>query len=193
MVTSSRALESEFNEQTWQLLLKVILGITDYIISPRDPINNASQQKVEALMMDELWEPLMKTLFELWLRSKSYCIHLWDKLKACYIGWSRHYGVILCWNAVILGLTLRLQHHWLEHTESETVQIVLGITTINIELPCDFLAYAWHKLVFLIEDPSLLSGQSFNAASHGICKSFTAILHLSSMMYFYRVHNMVIY
>ena len=86
-----------FSEETWIVLLKVMLGICDSLLSK--PFLKASTSSAAAanvgknvefndrefvvgLMGDKLCEPLIKVIFEFWLTSKTMRMDLWDKFQA---------------------------------------------------------------------------------------------------------------
>ncbi|KAJ3027870.1 hypothetical protein HK097_006068, partial [Rhizophlyctis rosea] len=88
-----RKLGPEFSEDTWIVLLKVILGVTDCLL--REPMERersgwgeGKHQRVYMegddpgpRMADLLCEDLIWVLVELWLRSCNYRVEMWDYLK----------------------------------------------------------------------------------------------------------------
>lgn len=66
----------QFSAETWTVVLKVMLGITDYLL--KEP---AGETLNVINMADELCDDLLQVLFELWLRSNTMDVEMWDILK----------------------------------------------------------------------------------------------------------------
>lgn len=104
ITTATWILGPEFTEETWIVLLKVLIGITDCLL--REPVaegkdkdmphssslsREKERDKHQAIvfegedpgprMADELCEHLIRVLVEVWLRSGVMEVYMWDHLK----------------------------------------------------------------------------------------------------------------
>lgn len=90
-------LNSKMSEETWEVLLNVILGITDMLVCENSDIN------------DELLSYLFETLIEIWLYSGLQKVDLLNCLSMLSSEWILQKSLFLDkWFAVIKGLTRRL-------------------------------------------------------------------------------------
>ena len=71
ILNSVRQYGESFVAETWNILLKVMLGISDYLLR-----ENSSSYLTEQLIESVLW-----TLFECWLRSSVVQVELWSALE----------------------------------------------------------------------------------------------------------------
>ena len=78
---AGRTLGPQFSEETWLVLLKVVLGITDCLLREQLIPEGDSERRTANSMADELCEHLLRVLFELWLRSKIRNVEMCDSLK----------------------------------------------------------------------------------------------------------------
>ncbi|CAG9323008.1 unnamed protein product [Blepharisma stoltei] len=83
-------------EDTWKCLLKIMLLLTHPLL-----------KSITALAQD-LCPLLLKTLFEIWLRSNTRDKDLWKELQTCSSSWLHHIWLIFQWKAVAHGLTQRI-------------------------------------------------------------------------------------
>lgn len=80
-LNAARQYGKSFNSLTWTVLLKMLLGICDYLL--RD---NPSSYLTEQLIEIILW-----TFFEIWLRSSVIQIELWTSLEVLLLFYQRNY------------------------------------------------------------------------------------------------------
>lgn len=150
--------------ETWSVLLKVMLGITDYLL--KEPSGDTSNLGVMN-MADELCDSLLQVLFELWLRSNIMDVEMWDILKNCFIRWTHRSKAIQQWSSTSLALTKRIQN--LIYGEKEgTDGVYVNGPSIKLDLPADFVYYAWHRVIYLIPHPLQLPPNNFTLSMLGI-------------------------
>ncbi|KAL1920037.1 uncharacterized protein VTP21DRAFT_1183 [Calcarisporiella thermophila] len=183
LAMASRTISSNFSEETWLVLLKVVMGTTDYLLKAPVSLDSTKQPPIPLGMGDQLCEHLLRVLFELWLRSKVTCNELWDTLKQCFSRWVHRPQVIQQWVATCLALTqrvIRLLYGSPEGTES--INIVTSGLNVGLDLPNDFIFFAWHRIIYLVDDPCQLPN-NFSLAILGISQlvdAFHAIGHNGS-------------
>ena len=89
------------SDATWEILLRVNLGVTDAFLIRREGISGPGATL-------QLGKYLIENLFELWINSGVQKIALFGELSRLVRGWT-HVGVLIrTWHAVSLGLTRRL-------------------------------------------------------------------------------------
>ncbi|KAF9412097.1 hypothetical protein BGZ94_001145 [Podila epigama] len=166
---AGRQLGNSFSEQTWEVLLKVILGITDSLL--REQLIKPSKilMPEHTKMSDDLCEHLLRVLFELWLRSNIRQVHMWDILKRCFNGWTHRIPVLHQWAASSLGLCQRVVRLLYGPGQgTDVVNLAVGGYNIGLDLQADFVLYAWHRVIYLLRSPSKLSPVNCLAAVNGV-------------------------
>ncbi|CAG8478444.1 10073_t:CDS:10 [Diversispora eburnea] len=159
LTMAGRTLGPQFSEDTWLVLLKVVLGITDCLL----------QKRHATTMADELCEHLLRVLFELWLRSRIRKVEMWDIFKKCFNQWSHRQQALLQWNATTLALTQRVVRLLYGPKEgADMVNISVGGYNVGLDLPTDFVYFAWHRMIYLINNPCSLPSTNFSFAILGI-------------------------
>ncbi|KAH6589779.1 hypothetical protein BASA61_005506 [Batrachochytrium salamandrivorans] len=199
LLAASKALGQSFTAETWVILVKVLLGISDILLA--QPIstrllpsttpnaftpNNIKAPKAngtlssddqepyysDSIMGDRLCEPLIRTLLEVWLISGLSSVEMWDRLKKYFVTWTHRIEVIHHWSAVIFGLTKNVVKH-ISVRDEESQQVVIvwqNGHSILIELSNEFLVYSWHRIIYVISDPCKLSARNFQVAITGLSK-----------------------
>ncbi|KAI9308600.1 hypothetical protein BJ944DRAFT_236837 [Cunninghamella echinulata] len=164
--TAGRSLQ--LSSETWTALLKVMLGITDSLL--KEPSGEPPIPGVKN-MSDELCEPLLRVLFELWLRSRNIEIDMWDMLSKCFSRWTHRTEVIRYWSSTSLSLTNRIINILYGKEEgTSTVLLTAGTNSIKLDLPHDIVKYAWHRILYLLQNPAQLSSSNFVLAMKGVGK-----------------------
>ncbi|KAF0981277.1 hypothetical protein FDP41_012537 [Naegleria fowleri] len=144
-------------EETWNHILKIILGITDSTLRGKRGL-------------PELSYGLLKVLFELWLCSLSDDKTMWRHLQEHGIFWSKNNATINQWNSVCIGLTNRVIN--LLYGPSEGTSVVriqweglnpknnpnpnVGNSTTELDLPDEYVYYAWNQFLHIIGNPNKL-------------------------------------
>ncbi|KAI9248753.1 hypothetical protein BY458DRAFT_536549 [Sporodiniella umbellata] len=149
-----------FSEETWKTILKVVLGITDYLL--KEP---AGETLNVINMTDELCDPLLQVFFELWLRSNTMDVEMWDILKTCFMRWTHRPKAIEQWSLLSLALTRRVQS-LVVGKEGDGVS--LGEPKIKLDLPDTFVYYAWHRILYLTPHPLQLKPANFTLYMTGL-------------------------
>ncbi|KAI8096897.1 uncharacterized protein BX664DRAFT_275281 [Halteromyces radiatus] len=162
--TAGRTLD--LSSDTWTVLLKVMLGITDSLL--KEPSGETPIPGVKNIS-DELCEPLLRVLFELWLRSRTKEIDMWNILKSCFTRWCHRPQVIQYWSLVSLSLTHRVIHFLFGQDEgTDSVYLFSGKDSTKLDLMHDEVKYAWHRIIYLLPPPVQLSPPNFILAMKGI-------------------------
>jgi hypothetical protein len=65
---------NRFSPEMWEFLMKIVLGVTDYLLS--DPVDEPNQ------LSTKLCPLLLKVLFQIWFRSGRMTDILWKRLVA---------------------------------------------------------------------------------------------------------------
>ena len=118
-VNIGRSIGTQFSVETWELFLKLLIGITDLILRPDAPPLQEPLQK-------RLCPQLLKVLFELWLLSRTRNPDLWSALKQRVHKWTHHMALILTWKLTCISLTKRsaaILYGPAEGTESVIISI----------------------------------------------------------------------
>ncbi|KAG0230793.1 hypothetical protein BGX31_005715 [Mortierella sp. GBA43] len=180
LTMAGRQLGSSFSEETWEVLLKVVLGITDSLL--RDNIFRPPAMLTGHIKMsEELCEHLLRVLFELWLRSNTRRVELWDILRKCFNHWTHRLPVLSQWAATSLGLCLRVVRLLYGPNQgSEIVNLSVAGYNVALDLPADFTLYAWHRVIYLLDSPAKLSPTNCLAAVSGIGKMVETFLSVGS-------------
>ncbi|CAI2169829.1 5127_t:CDS:10 [Funneliformis geosporum] len=174
LTMAGRTLGSQFSEETWLVLLKVVLGITDGLL--QEPLGitipeGNLEKKAAANMADELCEHLLRVLFELWLRSKIRNVEMWDIFKRCFNKWTHRQPPLSQWDAATLALTQRvIRLLYGPKGGADMVNISVGGYNVGLDLPTDFVYFAWYRMVYLISNPCILPSANFTLALSGIGK-----------------------
>ncbi|KAI8985276.1 hypothetical protein BDB01DRAFT_789543 [Pilobolus umbonatus] len=164
----------KLSTETWTALLKVMLGITDYLLKE-------STGDVNGLgvlnMSDELCDHLLQVLFEVWLRSRTMEVEMWNILKTCFSRWSHRPQAIQQWSLISLALTKRVQTQVYGNIEgNDTLNLCVNGLNIRLDLPSDFIQYAWHRMIYLIPHPLQLPPHNFTIAMLSIGQFVDAFL-----------------
>ncbi|KAF9938926.1 hypothetical protein BGZ67_010190 [Mortierella alpina] len=176
LTMAGRQLGNSFSEETWEVLLKVILGITDSLLREQ-PATAALQMPEHSKMSDDLCEHLLRVLFELWLRSGIRQVHMWDILKQCFNGWTHRIPVLHQWAASSLGLCQRVVRLLYGPGQgTDVVNLAVGGYNIGLDLQADFALYAWHRVIYLLKSPAQLSPTNSLAAVSGIARMVETFL-----------------
>ena len=148
-----RTIGNELSEETWEVFLKILIGISDSILRKDAPAN------VEALQR-RLCSQLQKVLFELWLLSKTKNPLLWEALQQRVRGWTKHMPLILAWKVVSFALTKRTVNILYGGSEggttaaSDTVVVKFDDSVQHLQLDDQYVFYAWHRILNLIGNPN---------------------------------------
>ncbi|KAI8979050.1 hypothetical protein BDF20DRAFT_905907 [Mycotypha africana] len=145
----------KLSPKTWTDLLKVILGISDYLLKEtrqEQQVGSGSDTAVDINMADELCDTLLQVLFELWLRSKTMDLEMWNILKTCFARWTHRSKTIQQWSSTSLALTKHIQF-LLYGANEGTERVYLSGPNIKLELPKEFVHYAWYRVLYLLPHP----------------------------------------
>ncbi|KAL0483098.1 RapGAP, partial [Acrasis kona] len=144
-------------EDTWNHILKIILGVTDSTIRGKQGLT-------------ELNYGLLKVLFELWLCSLSDDKVMWCHLQTYAVQWGRHMATIKQWNSVCIALTQRVINLLYGPTEGTPIVKIqwkglnqnnnpnpnVGNPTTELDLPDEYIYYAWNMFLYVVGNPNRL-------------------------------------
>ncbi|KAI9320406.1 hypothetical protein BX666DRAFT_2017636 [Dichotomocladium elegans] len=155
------------SEETWMVLLKVMLGITDFLL--KEPMGGDTNGSGIPNMGDELCEHLLRVLCELWLRSQIKDVAMWNMLKDCFRRWTHRPKSIEQWTLISLSLTTRtLNVLYGDEEDTSVVMLSMNGTNVKMDLAADFVDYAWYRILHLIPHPLELPAHNFTLAMLGI-------------------------
>ncbi|KAI8599710.1 hypothetical protein EDD21DRAFT_416527 [Dissophora ornata] len=180
LTMAGRQFGNTFSEETWEVLLKVILGITDSLLREQT-VKSSALMPEHCKMSDDLCEHLLRVLFELWLRSNIRQVHMWDILKQCFNGWTHRIPVLHQWAASSLGLCQRvIRLLYGPGQGTNVVHLNVGGYNIGLDLQADFALYAWHRVIYLLESPAKLTPTNSLAAVNGIGRMVETFLSVGA-------------
>ncbi|OUM61554.1 hypothetical protein PIROE2DRAFT_45097 [Piromyces sp. E2] len=147
MSMAERTLSNRFSEETWIILLKVLLGISDYLL--REPLGKPNSDIISnSVMADKLCENVIRVLIESWLRSQTKRTDMWESLKKYFKNWTHRIGVIEQWNATMFGLTQKVINIlYGPNYGKNNVNIVINGSIISLDLSSDFVIYSWAQML----------------------------------------------
>lgn len=161
-----------------KILLKILLGITDNLLKP----------KQGNYLSDELCDQLLASLLEIWLRCEILSKSLWIQFNNLYPSWTHHLSAITQWSEIIFALTDKVNKYLytpeLEKSKSLTYNTSDNLQIIIEEMQDQFIFYAWQQMIVLIGDPQNLSASIFLKAVIGLDKMIQ--LYLFSLPVDYR-------
>ena len=103
-----------FIEETWVIILKVLLGICDSIlakprgapVAPRISINEEST--IVLYMGDKLCENLIQLLTSVWIKCEVIPKFMWTKLKSLFVTWTHRNRIVKHWSELALEITSKV-------------------------------------------------------------------------------------
>mmetsp|Transcript_20722 Transcript_20722/g.30812 ORF Transcript_20722/g.30812 Transcript_20722/m.30812 type:complete len:1224 (+) Transcript_20722:40-3711(+) len=165
-----RKLNARLTTDTWEHLLRIILGISDSLLSLPEG---------DSYLADDLAPKLLEVLFELFLTSRTDSTVMWDHLKRLVNKWRHRVSVIHQWGATVYGITQNVLYFlYGQSIGTSHVQIVLPhLSTVDINgLSRKYVFYAWYRMLHLLGDlESIPSSENYLEAMHYISKLSVAL------------------
>lgn len=130
------SLFAEKSSETWDLMVRLLLGITDSLLW------NDKQN----YLADDLTENLLYTLFCAFLQSGICCDDLWKKFSSCFKLWCHRVKTVLAWGSVLLALTTQVADYLVNETITDC--IVFGMHSVEYRAIMDskFVNYTWIRI-----------------------------------------------
>ena len=145
--TIARHLGPKLSIETWELILKLIIGAVDSVLRIDAPSNQEPLQK-------KLCSQIVKMLFEVWLHSKTVNPSLWDALKSRICNWVHHMALISNWNLICQSLTKRtLSLLYGSHEGTDSVILNLD-EPLSIHFDDEYTYYSWHRMLNILPNPN---------------------------------------
>lgn len=170
--------DSSFSFNIKKTLIRVLLGITDYLL----------RQKQASYLSDELCEQLLASLLETWLRCEILSKSLWIQFNVLYPLWTHHITTVMQWSEIIFALTDKVNKYLyipeVEKSKSLSYNTFDGSQIVIEEVQDQFIFYAWQQMIILIGDPQNLSAPIFLKAVLGLDRMIQ--LYLFSLPVEYR-------
>jgi len=156
-VTIGRRVGKDLSVETWEIFLKLVLGIADSLFR-----NSGGLQ-------DRLCSQTLKVMFELWLHSRTRNPQMWKSLKSLALGWTHLMPLVMQWNVTTLALTNR-SLALLYGPANGTDAVILKLDdSQTLHLEDDFVYYAWHRTLHILGNLNALSDPKiFVAALNGL-------------------------
>ncbi|KAJ1970082.1 hypothetical protein IWQ62_000188 [Dispira parvispora] len=196
LATAGRTMGSHWSTKTWKVLLQVLLGVSDYLLSPghsqsyrtltvsnrspaSQPLIDQGSTDIITKVGESLSEYLFRVTLELWLRAGIIDDHIWDSLDRCYQNWTHHLSLVLEWGATALALTKRMLRHMYQgnpRVGSDRVHIAFKGYNVQLELTPEFTYYAWRRILYLVKDVEQLAPSCFNHTINGVAEIVDCLL-----------------
>ncbi|KAI9299070.1 hypothetical protein K502DRAFT_361842 [Neoconidiobolus thromboides FSU 785] len=211
-----RSIGHQLSEQSWHILLKCILGITDQILrlnitaSPFHTFNSLENQDMESinrmesisnsnnihmehnnnsntlqsklsLIADVLCDSILRTLFELWLRSEVHDGLLWDRFEECFNHWSHRPNVIQHWIVILESLASRLVYILYDTgAKLGTQEVIINQLGYNIKLKLsnDTVYFLFYKVMYLLEPNISISNKCWDIIIKGMNKIYIILTEI---------------
>ena len=139
-----RVLEKKLSEATWEVFLKLLIGIADSLfLSPKEP----------SLLGLKLCNQVLKVIFECWLHSRTVNQDMWKYLKDRVRNWTHLSKTITHWQSFSLALNgrlLRLMYGPAHGTDAVNIRMDGEQYVLNLE--DKYVFYAWHRVLTLLDD-----------------------------------------
>eukprot|EP01135_Chromosphaera_perkinsii_P004404 Nk52_evm7s280 gene=Nk52_evmTU7s280 len=175
----ARGCAHDFSSKTWEVLLKILLGICDSLLSRPCATED---------MADQLCPELLNVLFDLWLHSsmKSFPNStMWDALKTLCSHWRHRMPLIEQWNTTTLALTERVLRTLYGENVGKDVIVVadlIGDSTKGnknssfaaeggIQMPSDCAMQCWNRMLHIVGNPNKINDPKiYLVAMKGVAK-----------------------
>jgi hypothetical protein len=157
-----------FTAETWQVVLHVLLGVTDATIRGKRGI-------------EELIPLLLKCVLELWMRSGLQSQSLWDTLSTFYVRWADLLIPVQQWVAVTGALNkrvLRILYGPLEGTSNVAVGWC-DASSSTLDMDDEAVFFLWDRMLHVLGNPcNIKNPDVFLQAISGIssmCDGFSLV------------------
>ncbi|PRP80421.1 rap/ran GTPase-activating protein [Planoprotostelium fungivorum] len=142
MDQASREIGHTFDAETWDVLLKIILGATDRLLSDA---NDSSQH-----LSTKLCPQLLKVLFGIWMRSKTTDEYLWSHLAKLSRRWRHRLPLMYQWSNMCAGFTAKVIHQLYGGEEGSPTLQINEYEGEVFELDEELTYFFWHKFLYLL-------------------------------------------
>lgn len=134
--------------QTWDRMIRLLVGAADGILHGS-----------RSVLGNHLCGALVRILFELYLRSLTYCGprgETWNLLQKFYRRWIHRHLVIEQWNSVTLALTRTMMKHLQTLDTNNDLEIMWAENRLQskMEIETSLVAYAWYRLLRVVGHPT---------------------------------------
>ncbi|KAJ5072634.1 hypothetical protein M0811_01649 [Anaeramoeba ignava] len=165
-----------FSTETWEYLLNTLIGISDSLVSNESNLTN------------ELFSYLIRLLYDVWLRSSTKNLEMWERLRKSSISWRLKTETITQWIATIFGLTNKVINILYGPTEGNNLLVIdlpkiksIGVDPKPIEISHEQIIFSWNRFLQMIGNPNEITMQSlFWDSMMGIQKCIKALLDVGS-------------
>lgn len=153
-------------------LLKLMLGATDCVLNPAPG--------VDISLCKCLAGEMLHTLFDVWLFSKTKNDYLWGILRSSYAKWVYLPETVKEWSASIKGLlNYIIDELYFPEKNTKSVRITCGCFSTGLELPKDYIHYAWNRVVPLLGNANTIKdSEPHKLAMIGISDAIQIMLSL---------------
>ena len=163
-------LADRLTRDTWEVLLKIVLGISDSLLKlPEDPHHLA----------DELTPKLLEVLVQLFLTSRTDNNRMWDHLTNLMRGWVHRQPTIIQWGATALALSKNVLHILYGSSSGlDYIHIALPHVNVGIRgLSKEYTLYVWYRALHFLRDlESIPIARNYITAMFEISKLVTCFL-----------------
>ncbi|KAJ3343028.1 hypothetical protein HDU93_000198 [Gonapodya sp. JEL0774] len=149
-----KQLAGEMGQETWLVLLKVMLGVADSLLAAPRARDSGN---IAGIMADELGSTVLAVLFDLMLRSRLRHPPIWDTLRAYFRRWTHRVEAVVQWAETAAVVT------------EKVVGGLYGGVSPHDDAE-EFGYYAWHRMTYVISDPNLQTPENFEVAIRGLSR-----------------------
>ncbi|KAH3757916.1 rap/ran GTPase-activating protein [Pelomyxa schiedti] len=162
--------KQQLKPETWEVILKLILGVTDSFLCP----SNYDEASCSPLLA----ERLMQILYEAYLLSCTTNIHLWGNFLKLQKTWTNLVPVVSQWTATSVALTVSVLERLYTSSTNKSVLISTNASTSSvIEMSDDYVYYAWQRVLNSLGNVgNIPSPGNYKMAISGICDCIESFL-----------------
>ncbi|KAJ5068671.1 hypothetical protein M0811_02614 [Anaeramoeba ignava] len=171
--------KDQMTEETWEYLLNILIGISDYLLAKDGVIE-------EQDLTSQLCVPVLRLLFDLWLRSNTQNLQMWERLKKVATGWRHRKETIIQWSSTIYGLLSRVVGLLYGPQEGDKVVTIKLPSTSNsspiiLDLSNEQVVFCWTRILGILANPNEITNPSiFYLAMSGIRSCVGLLLRIGS-------------
>jgi hypothetical protein len=121
------------DETVWNTLLSILLYISNSILA--DKIHEFAK---------DLSANLSYTLFDIWIRSKTVEVQLWNELTTISRNWMQNVQLVDRWTSVVHGFTTKIISGVFEESKPLRISYNRGPEPVEFEFSDKLAVYNWY-------------------------------------------------
>jgi len=147
-VTIGRMQAAQLDQETWEVFLRLMIGIADSLFSAPSTAQALGRQ---------LCQQTLSVLFELWLHSQTRNPEMWEALSKAVRRWTGLMQLVDQWKVTALALTnrtLAIMYGPAAGTESVLLKTAGDAQLQQLRLDDEYVFYAWHRMLHILGNPN---------------------------------------